>query len=73
MGIFERVCEGVMREMSATPSIALTGTRLGLSYEMWEHLIRSELREPKFGTPRCTRRRAWNVDDRLEELNEHSP
>lgn len=53
--------------------LKLTGTPWGTSYDEWESLIRQELREPLFGTARCLRKRAWDVDKRLAELANLQP
>lgn len=67
--IFERVAESVIAQFGrGNIQLRLVGTKWGLSYIEFDSLIRKELREPLYGTPRCQRLRAWDPNVRLEQL-----
>lgn len=66
--IFEGVVEKVMASCGRGVCLRLTGSKYGLSYHEWEKLIRNQLRERKFRTPRCQRLRAWDPEVRLVQL-----
>ncbi len=70
VSIYERVVENVIASHGCGVCIRLTGSKYGLSYNDWENLIRKELREPKFGTPKCKRQRAWDPEIRLAQLHD---
>lgn len=67
--LYEKAVEHSMAWTSrGNVGVQLTGTKWGISHVQWERLINADLREPKFGTPRCTRQRRWDVNKRLAEL-----
>jgi hypothetical protein len=66
--IFKSVVERVMASCGRGMCLRLTGSKFGLSYDDWENLIRKQLREVKFKTPRCQRFRAWDPEVRLAQL-----
>lgn len=69
--IVESVIEEAMRHYGRhSSSLMHTGTKFGLNYAQWEQRILNDLREHRYGTPRCTRRRAWDVNIRIMELEQ---
>ena len=70
--VYKRAVEDAIAKHGRGVFLKLTGTSYGLTFDEREQLIRQELREPLFGTPRCTRKRAWDVDTRLEQLKEYA-
>ena len=67
VSMYHRVSEEVIALYGRNISLRLTGTRYGLSYLEWDALFRTTLKEPMYGTPRCQRLRAWDVEARLKK------
>lgn len=67
--IFERVAESVIAQFGrGNIQLRLVGTSRGYSYGDLDRLIRANLAEWSFSTPRCQRLRAWDPNVRLEQL-----